>query len=112
MKEFTKKRRLNTKYDYANVFMQKRKFTTQDFIFVYSYNNTGHSRLGLALSKKVIAKAHDRNRIKRVIRETFRNSQLAGIDVVVLVKNKYIKTDDVSVRLHDAWNRLQVLCSR
>ena len=43
-------------------------------------------RLGLAISKKHCRKATARNRIKRVIRESFRQHQaeLAGLDIVVM----------------------------
>jgi ribonuclease P protein component len=43
-------------------------------------------RLGLAISKKHCRKATARNRIKRVIRESFRQHQqeLSGLDVVVI----------------------------
>jgi ribonuclease P protein component len=42
----------------------------------------------LAISKKIIRKAVDRNRIKRMIRESFRlnQQQLGYFDIVVLVK--------------------------
>jgi ribonuclease P protein component len=44
------------------------------------------ARLGLAISKKHCRKASTRNRIKRVIRESFRQhpQQLAGLDIVVI----------------------------
>ena len=44
------------------------------------------ARLGLAISKKNCRLATDRNRIKRVVRESFRHHQaaLAGLDVVVI----------------------------
>jgi ribonuclease P protein component len=43
-------------------------------------------RLGLAISKKHCRKATARNRIKRVVRESFRHHQteLAGLDIVVI----------------------------
>lgn len=113
MKQFSKKRRLNNKHEYANVFTQKRRFATQNFIFLYSHNKRGYSRLGLALSKKIISKAHDRNRIKRIIRETFRKSQLPDIDVVVLAKNRQINSvESISTKLSKDWSKLQIICSQ
>jgi len=50
-------------------------------------DNKGEApRLGLAISKKHCRKATARNRIKRVIRESFRQHQqeLSGLDVVVI----------------------------
>lgn len=45
------------------------------------------ARLGLALAKRVVANAVDRNRIKRHARETFRSmrGELAGHDLVLAV---------------------------
>lgn len=49
-------------------------------------NNCGHPRLGLAISKKKIKTAVARNRLKRIIRESFRQhkNELANVDIVVL----------------------------
>ncbi len=53
-------------------------------------NNVDHPRLGLAISKKSVRLAVGRNRIKRIIRETFRCNKniLNGFDVVVVSKQK------------------------
>lgn len=113
MKRFTKTRRLLNKSEFNYVFTQKHKITTREFIVLYSFNQIGCSRLGLALSKKMIAKAHDRNRIKRLIRETFRNKELPAIDIVVLARRKDVaQTALVSSKLNQVWDRLQVLCSQ
>ena len=49
-------------------------------------NKGGEARLGLAISKKNCRAATNRNRIKRIVRESFRHHQtaLAGFDVVVI----------------------------
>jgi ribonuclease P protein component len=51
-------------------------------------NQMGDARLGLAIAKKHVKLAVDRNRIKRVIRDSFRQHRklLAGLDLVVLAK--------------------------
>lgn len=113
MKQFNKSRRLLNKNEFNYVFTQKHKITTREFIFLYSFNQQGCSRLGLALSKKMIAKAHDRNRVKRLIRETFRNKELPAIDVVVLARRKdIIQTEFVANKLNKAWDKLQSLCNQ
>lgn len=45
------------------------------------------ARLGLIVAKRVVPRAHDRNRHKRVCREQFRlaRSQLPAVDLVVQV---------------------------
>ena len=50
-------------------------------------NKMQHARLGLVVTKKGNAKAVRRNRIKRIVRETFRHHQanLGRYDIVVQV---------------------------
>ena len=45
------------------------------------------ARLGLVVGKRAIARAHARNRVKRIIRDRFRRQRLrlGGIDLVVRV---------------------------
>lgn len=51
-------------------------------------NDSTHPRLGLVVSRKVSKKAVERNRIKRIIRESFRYSQhkLGTSDYVMIAK--------------------------
>lgn len=52
-------------------------------------NNLDYPRLGTAVSIKAAGNAVRRNRIKRLIRESFRQHQelLTGLDLVVTVRN-------------------------
>ncbi|MFI2811094.1 MULTISPECIES: ribonuclease P protein component [Microbulbifer] len=51
-------------------------------------NDLGHPRLGLVVAKKHVRNATDRNRIKRIARESFRLRQhrLPAVDVVVIAR--------------------------
>ena len=55
---------------------------------LYRASDRDTARLGLAVAKKRLKRAVDRNRIKRLIRESFRQHRaiLGGLDIVVLVK--------------------------
>ena len=48
--------------------------------------SAGPARLGLAVAKKQVRRANRRNRLKRLVRESFRENQhrLAGVDLVVI----------------------------
>ena len=114
MNDFSKKRRLLEKSDYDHVFQQAQKLTTPEFVFLYRCNSVGHARLGLALSKKNIAKSHDRNRIKRLLRETFRREALPAIDIVVLGRRGVATTQNSAMltKLGKAWEKLIILCTK
>lgn len=60
----------------------------QDWLILYRLNDLDTARLGIAVSKKNVRKAVQRNRIKRIIRETFRKNResLGAIDIVVLAR--------------------------
>ncbi|MDP3705019.1 MAG: ribonuclease P protein component [Legionellaceae bacterium] len=109
MNGFNKSRRLLTKSDYDYVFTQAQKVVTPHFIILYRDSAVGHARLGLALSKRMIAKAHDRNRLKRILREMFRtSSQLPAVDIIVLARSGVAKVDSAILmnKLGQAWNKL------
>lgn len=108
MNSFGKPSRLLKKADYDHVFEQAKKLVTPEFIVLYRANTLGRARLGLALSKKSIPKAHDRNRIKRLLRETFRITQLPSIDMVFLAKRGVAEVENKAIitGLDKAWDKL------
>jgi ribonuclease P protein component len=57
------------------------------------------ARLGLAISRKALPRAVDRNRIKRVVRESFRRMSLCpGVDFVVVARTGLRDADKAAVR--------------
>lgn len=56
------------------------------FIVLCCDNGLERGRLGLAIAKKHCRHASDRNRLKRIVRESFRLHQreVAGLDIVVM----------------------------
>jgi ribonuclease P protein component len=85
---FPRSARLLNGAAYGRVFKRAERSSNRDFTVLTRPNDHGRARLGMAVSKKVSAKAVVRNRIKRVIRESFRRHQaeLDGLDVVVIGK--------------------------
>jgi len=51
-------------------------------------NDVGHPRLGMAIAARMIASAVRRNRIRRIVRETFRMAQheLPAVDLFIMVR--------------------------
>lgn len=105
---FKKTQRLLNKCDYDRVFEQAKKIVSPDFILLSRDNDLGYPRLGLALSKKMIAKAHDRNRIKRLLRECFRQSALPSVDMIFLARSGVAKQTNtgINTRLKTTWDKL------
>lgn len=65
---------------------------------------SGEARLGLIVPKRILQRAVDRNRVKRVLREWFRHgrTRLAGRDCVIRLtpastKGPAVKVDGVSL---------------
>ncbi|MBA2648423.1 MAG: ribonuclease P protein component [Legionella sp.] len=108
MFSFKKTQRLLKKIDYDYVFEQAKKVVYAEFTVLYRKNELDCSRLGLAISKKMIAKAHDRNRIKRLIRESFRTNKLPAVDVVFLARPGLLKQSNTEMNsnLSTIWERL------
>ena len=79
-------------------------------------NKLNHARLGLAISKKQLPRAVDRNRIKRLVRESFRQhqEQLAGLDCVVMARSAVSTLSNAVIfeTLENHWNRLAEKCGK
>lgn len=75
---------------------------------LHKANTLGHARLGLALSKKIIPKAHQRNRLKRLLRESFRTHALPAVDIIFLARQGVAEVENnvITTRLDLAWNKL------
>ena len=73
---------------FSAVFDHKRRLHGACFNIHVAPNGLHHARIGLAVSRRVSKKAVERNRIKRVIRESFRRHQrdLGAIDYVVIAR--------------------------
>ena len=72
-------------------------------------NDFGIARLGLAVAKKRVRRAVARNRIKRLVRESFRHhgEVLRGLDVVVLCRfNGVAPGEELRRSLARHWQRL------
>lgn len=64
----------------------RNKAITDKWLALHSTENTiGSNRLGIIVSKRVVAKSVARNRIKRAIREVFRQSPLVEINALDFV---------------------------
>lgn len=73
MPNFSKVVRLRKRYEFTQLAASALKRNSPNFIIVFGRNGLTQPRLGITVSKKV-GNAVCRNRIKRYIREFFRNN--------------------------------------
>lgn len=80
--------RLLTPADYRQVFEAGKRVHSGLLMAAYRPKEGGFARLGLAVAKRSVKRAHERNRIKRLAREHFRQSRdrLPPVDIIVLAK--------------------------
>jgi len=87
--DFPRSARLRASADYQAVFGEGKRFSTASFrLHVMPRAEGAPARLGIAVSKRVDKLAHGRNRIKRQVREYFRQHRavLANADWVFVAK--------------------------
>lgn len=109
---YPKSARLITSADFSHVFDKQVARSVDDvFILLAAPSAENRPRVGLAIAKKRAKRAVDRNKLKRIIRESWRlNCQHYGnLDVVVMIKPGAHKNDNQVLRdkLARHWTRLE-----
>jgi ribonuclease P protein component len=86
------------------------------FTVIMRPNDAGRARLGLAVGIKAAGNAVQRNRIKRLVRESFRHRQhdLPSVDVVVNARPAAVQAshDELRASLVQHWDRIVRRCAR
>ena len=101
---------------YRRVFERPVRSTDALFTVLARPGESSGARLGLAISKKQLKRAVERNRVKRLVRESFRRNRtrLTALDLVVLARRDtgHASSSQLreSLRLH--WQRLAGQCRK
>ncbi len=102
--------RLRRAADYSRVFAGGRATGNRHWLVLAADNGLRHARLGLAVSKKALRRAWQRNLAKRIARESFRQHKhlLRGLDLVVMVRAGAREADRRTLRssLDTLWHRI------
>ena len=114
---FSPEVRLRCAADYKGVFDGALfKVHQPHFIFLAKITEQPKSRLGIVVAKKKVRRAHERNRIKRLARESFRLHQqnIELLDIVVMPKMGIdtISNAELHQQLQFAWQKLQRLVKK
>jgi len=85
---FPKELKIRKSSEYEGIFGTSKRLKSKHFNILYVHNSLGYSRAGIVVGKRNVRSAVKRNRIKRVVREVFRNNKslFDSLDVVFLAK--------------------------
>ena len=107
MEQFPKGKRLLTRLDFSRVFSKSKRIQNRHFTLLVHYIEPDkQTRMGFVVSKKVDKTAVQRNRIKRLIRESFRvQKRLKSADYVVMAKPGVSKLSNqiITASLNQLW---------
>jgi len=109
--KFTKKERLRSKKEFAKVFNDGRVFKGRYIVSYVLPNGYDYSRLGLVVSRKK-GNAVRRNRIKRLLRESFRlnkNLLIIKVDMVIIPRYTFstnLKLSDIEAGMKELFHKI------
>jgi len=86
--------RLRKRSEFLRLKDSAQKVASRGILVVWQANSLAHARLGVTVSKK-IGCAVTRNRVKRFVRETFRNNRLLlpAVDLNVIARSEAATMD-------------------
>lgn len=100
--------------EFREVRQRGRRFTDVYFSLSVLANRQTQPRLGLAISTRIFGGAVARNRIKRILRESFRLNQhgLPAVDVTVVAREAARRAAPKELRasLEKHWKSISVGC--
>lgn len=111
---FQRRSRLRTARDFERVFKRAHRSRGTALTVLARRSGRRNARLGLAIPRKQIRRAVERNRVKRLIRESFRCHQLLlrGLDVVVIGRSGLAEKDTQGIFrcLEKHWQHVSSRC--
>ena len=114
---FPKASRLLNAVDYSAVFDQTHfKVSCRYFLILARFSRDANTRLGLIVAKKHIPTAVQRNRLKRLVRTSFRSLEPFPhhLDIVVLVRKgaDKIHNRQAFAQLNTLWADVALKCQK
>ena len=112
---FPAARRVRRKWEFDQLYARGKRFGNNRFGITMQPNALGQARLGLAVASKPFGGSVPRNRIRRLIRESFRLRQheLPCVDLVVSARPRARAASPAELRasLDGLWDKVKVQCA-
>jgi ribonuclease P protein component len=111
---FKKKNKIVSSNDFKKLFESGNKIKTENFLIFVMNNNLDVLRLGVIIKRNANCNSVKRNRIKRLVRETFRLEQhkiKKSSDILVSVYKDCsgLKQQDIAGEINLAWGKLGII---
>lgn len=107
-------RRLRRKPDFEAVYAHGRRLGNGFFGVIARPNDQGRPRLGLAVAAKLAGGSVERNRIRRIVRESFRLHQheLPAVDIIVSARPRARGAANRELRagIDELWRKVVEQC--
>ena len=107
--------RLRSKLQFDALYASGKRIDDRFFGLRVKPNGLGYPRIGLAVAVKTAGNAVKRNRLRRLVRETFRLAQLQLPAVDIVVAAKFPAAEALATTLRDSlatlWQRVERTCA-
>jgi len=107
---FPRSHRLITKAEFKRVFDEPLKVSQRCLMILCRLNQKKYARIGIIVGKRVANSAVARNRIRRIVRDSFRFNQerLVGWDIVVIARQQCdtLSKENIRKGIDDLWEKL------
>ena len=107
-------RRMRRPAQFKRVYSSGRRFGNEFFTVNTQRNDLTWARLGMSIAARNLRRAVDRNRVRRLIRESFRMHQqeLPALDIIIGARASTIKADRANLRaaLDKLWQKIAASC--
>jgi ribonuclease P protein component len=92
---YSRRHRFTAQGSFGPVLKGSRKLRGRYAILHVAPARNSHSRLGIALTRRLVPASTDRNRVKRLVRESFRRHVVkqSGLECVVTLRQRFAAED-------------------
>jgi len=109
-------RRMRRPAEFKRAYAAGKRLGNEFFTVNAQANGLGCARLGMSIAARILRRAVDRNRVRRLIRESFRVHQLdlPAIDIVIGARAGVLAADNAQLRgaLEKLWLKVTTACER